>query len=293
MKKVPPTNPATWQQFGEMLFRTLDSDPGYIVLNYLREAGYPESQLKRFAVAWCSYYNLGIAADASEKKGAKFYEYLTSIYETAKRATERRHFRGKAGMSALLQWQGMFPQPEDMANHLIHDDLAKVRKAAGDVAQLGTYFVWKWGDLSEVLRQATCTFDGYEKWSPKLPFEGALLIAEEAGKPDLGVARVYRAIAKTMNGAGVTSPYAPWRDFGVQDSETVCCVYKQYRSGSYTPGIRTAKAWARLSAAKSKTASDALSMLVARNPYYTVDEFPRMLDGTLRLDPLEVLMERL
>ena len=290
--KVPPENPATWQDFGEMLFKTKDSDPGYIVLNYLRESGVNENQLKRFAVAWCSYYNLGIAADASEKQGAKFYEYLNGIYETAKRATERRHFRGKAGLSALSQWQGMFPKPEALADFMIHDDLADVRRAAQSVAQMGTYFVWKWGDLSEVLGQKSCKFDGYEKWSPKLPLEGARLIAEEAERPDMDVGQVYRAIRREMVKRDVESPYAPWRNFGVQDSETVCCVYKQYRSGSYRPGIRTAKAWARLGAATSRTAHEARRMLIDGNVHYEEDEFQDILDGTLVLDPVDVLAER-
>ena len=105
MKKIPPTNPVTWKVFGEFIFDCREADPGYYVVNYLREAGYNADQLKRFAVAWCAFYNLGIAARASELKGPKFYELLVSLYPTAKRASERRHFRGAAGLKALAQWQ--------------------------------------------------------------------------------------------------------------------------------------------------------------------------------------------
>lgn len=269
MKKTPPKNPTDWRTFGQFIFEQRDADPGYYVLMYLREAGYPMDQLKRFAVAWCSYYNLGIAACASELKGAKFYEYLTSIFPTAKRATERRHFRGQQGTKALAQWQARWPKPEALADHIIHDepDMGHIRARCSEVMQLGDYFKWKWGDLAEVLLQQPVNFRGYEKVSPELPRRGAALIAEEAGKPHLTVEQVYLSIVKQMRALGVRSYYAPWREFDVQDAETICCVYKQYRSGGYHPGIRTAKAFARLHVdGKCKTGDEAKAMLLKYQP---------------------------
>jgi hypothetical protein len=167
MKKIPPTNPTGWADFGEFLFRQRDADPGYYVVNYLRSAGYPEDQLHRFVVAWCTFYNLGIAAKASELKGAHFYKYLLSIYPDAKRASERRHFRGAAGLKAIEAWRTKWPKPEDLALHIVSDvwngDVSKmpnmgdIRFKCQSVAQMGDYFKWKWGDLTEVLRQKPVT----------------------------------------------------------------------------------------------------------------------------------------
>jgi hypothetical protein len=71
-----------------------------------------------------------------------------------------------------------------------------------------------------------------------------------------------------MQGLGVQSAYATWRDFDVQDAETICCVYKQYRSGGYVPGLRTAKAWARLTADGNgcRTAHVGLHLLLKNQP---------------------------
>jgi hypothetical protein len=268
MKKIPPHNPVDWQMFGRFIFTKREADPGYYVINYLREAGYAEDQLKRFAVAWCAFYNLGIAARASELKGDAFYRLLNEVYPTAKRASERRHFRGNAGMFAINAWQAGWPRPEKLAEFIMADDMGAIRKACDKVPQMGDYFKWKWGDLTEVLTQEPVNFRGWENKSPKVPQQGAALIAAEAGKEDWDTERVYLAITKQMRKLGVKSAYAPWREFDVQDAETICCVYKQYRSGGYTPGLRTAKAAARLhhDGAGCKTAKDALHLLLTHQP---------------------------
>lgn len=279
-RKIPPAEPASWQDFGYFLFLNRDADPGYYVLMYLMNMGYPQDQLARFCVAWCSFYNLGIAARASEiKSGKHFYSYLRKVYPTAKRASERRHFRGTAGLKAIDAWEFAFPKPEWMVEHITGSidvsrtvtdlpDMGTIRKRCESVAQMGDYFKWKWGDLTEVLRQGPVKFRGWENVSPNVPQQGAALIAAEAGKPELTTEQVYRSITSQMRKRGVVSYYAPWRDFDVQDAETICCVYKQYRSGSYHPGIRTAKAYTRLvlDGEGSKTANDAAGAILRYQP---------------------------
>jgi hypothetical protein len=49
----------------------------------------------------------------------------------------------------------------------------------------------------------------------------------------------------------------------MQEAETVCCVYKQYRNGKWCPYSRTAKATRSLLAKPSKTAEEMLSSLHA------------------------------
>lgn len=268
MKKIPPEKPASWQNFGMFLFSQREADPGYYIVDALRENGIELAQLMRFCVAWVSFYNLGIAAQASELQGKKFYDLLRKLYPTAKRASERRHFRGAAGLTAIDQWQKKWPKPEGLAEHIISGapNMGDIRSACDTVPQMGDYFKWKWGDLSEVLLQTPMLFRGWENQSPKVPQQGAALIAQEAGRPDLSTERVYRSMAKQMRERRVHSPYATWRDFDVQDAETICCVYKQYRSGGYVPGLRTAKAAVRLVAdgAGTATAELALKELLGR-----------------------------
>lgn len=285
MKKTPPENPATWKDFGVFLFRHREADPGYYVLDALRELKYPPAQLKRFCVAWMTFYNLGIAARASELTGNVFYKFLFDLYPTAKRASERRHFRGEAGLIAIGQWQKNWPKPEGLMDHVMHDNMGDIRKACEIVPQMGDYFRWKIGDLTEVLTQQSVLFRGWENVSPNVPQQGAALIAKEAGKPNLTTEQVYRSIAKQMMHLEVQSPYATWRYFDVQDAETICCVYKQYRSGGYVPGLRTAKAAARLQAdgGGCKTASAALDQLLKRQtkPLNNIGVLSDILEGKL------------
>jgi hypothetical protein len=290
-KKIPPPNPVSWQLFGKFIFEQREADPGYYVVSYLRNMNYLEAQLFRFCVAWCAFYNLGIAAKASELQGKQFYAYLNKVYPTAKRASERRHFRGAAGLKALAQWQENWPKPEALAEFIIgsgdlyNPDMGTIRTRCESVAQMGDYFKWKWGDLGEVLNQKPVLFRGWENVSPKVPQQGAALIAAEAGKPELSTEQVYRSISSQMRRMGAVSYYAPWRKFDVQDAETICCVYKQYRSGSYHPGIRTAKAYARLTKDGDgcKTAKDAAAALLRYQPqrkFQQPDTLSAILEGT-------------
>ena len=105
-------DPMTWTKFGKLLFKLEDADPGYLLL---ARANINEDQKKRFMTAWCAFYNPGIAAAASEYTGRKFYDYLRSVYPTAKRASERRHFRGQAGLKALDSWQAQFNNMPDLS----------------------------------------------------------------------------------------------------------------------------------------------------------------------------------
>jgi hypothetical protein len=295
VKKVPPTKPVNWRVFGQFIFQQREADPGYYIVNYLREDGYEFPQLLRFAVAWCAFYNLGIAAWASEAKtGKAFYKRLRDVYPTAKRASERRHFRGAAGLKAIEQWEAKWPKPEALAEFIMAYDMGQIRKKCELVPQMGDYFKWKWGDLTEVLMQHPVQFRGYENKSPKVPQQGAALIAKEAGKESWDTEKVYLSITTAMRALGVESAYAPWRAFDVQDAETICCVYKQYRTGGYIPGLRTAKAATRLhhDGQGTITARDALQFLLANQPQPVFRE-PGMLNAILQGETLSIkdLME--
>jgi hypothetical protein len=248
--------PMSWQKFAKIMFKLEDADPGYMLL---ARANIKDDQKKRFMTAWCAFYNPGIAAAASEYHGRYFWDYLRSEYPTAKRASERRHFRGNAGLKAMDSWQTMFPKPEAMVDHMTGSDYFVVAKKAKTVALIGDYFVWKFADVQERVFRLPCAFpDEAAAKSPKVPQQGALLIAPEAT-----VLHTYNRIARYLNDAGMKSP--PWYDrpMNMQEAETVCCVYKQYRNGKWCPYSRTAKATRSLLAKPSKTAEEMLSSLHA------------------------------
>ena len=244
----------TWQHFAEKLFNIEDADPGYMLLG---RAPIPLEQKQRFMVAWCAYYNPGIAAAASEYTGAAFWAYLGKVYLWAKRASERRHFRGDAGRNALKSWQAMFPKPESMVIYMQGKTYLDVRERAKNVALIGDYFVWKFADVQERVFRVPCEFgEKAAELSPKVPQQGAKLI-----NPKSTVRYTYGQIAYYLNHLGMRAP--PWNDrpMNMQEAETVCCVYKQYRNGKWAPFTRTAKATRSLLATPSDTAEIMLKAL--------------------------------
>jgi len=236
----------TWQRFAKTLFKMEDADPGYMMLG---RAAMSTDQKMRFMTAWVTFYNPGIAAAASEHTGREFWAYLLRQYPTAKRASERRHFRGDQGMTALRSWIAQFPKPEDMILHMQGDDYFEVKRNGKSVMRVGEYFVWKFADVQERCFRLPCVFPPEAaKHSPKVPQQGAKLINlhNEVGE-------TYAVISNYLNDCDMLAP--PWYDrpMNMQEAETVCCVYKQYRHGKWAPGTRTAKATNSLLATPSNT----------------------------------------
>lgn len=274
----------SWKVFTNRIYQEWDADPGYYALQH---TAIHSDQRLRMAVAWCAYYNLGIAADASEKQGKRFWQYLIDIYPTAKRSTERRHFRGGQGMRALEQWRTRWPRPEALADFMCDGtSYFDVRKAGKQVMQYGDYFYWKWSDLHEVLGYGAIDMAGSEKHSPLLPKKGAELLYQLRTKgnvldPDdtnAIVEDVYAEVVRFGQRHAIPPRTTQGRAFNIQEAETVCCVYKQMASGSYIYGTRTAKAVRKLRAAESKTAAAMAGTLLELSPY-TENELNKRLDS--------------
>ncbi len=239
-KPMDPKDMPTWQRFTEKLFRTEDADPGYIALARCR---LPEDVRMRLIVGWVTFYNLGLACNAAKLTGPKFWAYLRSVYPTAKRASERRHFRGKAGLKALADWERDYPRPEMMVERILKasPDYTSVRNRVRPITQMGDYFVWKFCDLYDVMTKRHVDVTGCESYAPKTPQQGAKLIF-----PDNTIAEAFSKIVAYARKIGLTAPPHHNRPFDANEAETVCCVYKQMAGGGYTWGLRTAKARNRI-----------------------------------------------
>lgn len=252
-----------WRKFANLMFKLEDADPGYMLLARARLT-YP--QKLRYVLAWCAFYNPGIAAIASDYQGAAFYEFLRKVYPTAKRASERRHFRGKAGLSALAQWQGLYPKPEAMVEACFGSSYLQVRQNMKHMAQMGDYFYWKLADIQDTVFEGPVDFTGCERYMPKVPKQGAEIIAELEGSridSQLGLTLTMSLI--TQHISKIKHPFTPHRPLKLQEAETVCCVFKQHYVGDYKFGFRSAKAWRRLQEVykESPTAAKLLGGLYA------------------------------
>lgn len=235
-----------WRRFANLMFKYEDADPGYMLL---ARAKLTYAQKLRYVLAWCTYYNPGIAAVASQYENEKFYGYLLSVYPTAKRASERRHFRGQAGMKALHQWMHAYPKPEAMVEACFGPTYTHVRKNMQGMTQMGEYFYWKLADIQDTVFGEEVDFTGCERYMPKVPKQGAEIIAqlEHPGLNHMNDAWLRDTMTRvTKHISKLKHPFSPHRPLKLQEAETVCCVFKQHVSGKYGIGYRSAKAEARL-----------------------------------------------
>lgn len=237
-----------WRKFAETMFKLEDADPGYVLL---RRAELPYATKLRYVLAWCAYYNPGVAAVACQFQGAKFYDFLRSVYSTAKRASERRHFRGQAGQKALMQWQDLYPKPETMIEATYGTSYLQVRKNMQHMAQMGDYFYWKLADIWDTVFDESVDFTGCEKYMPKVPQQGADMIGDQENLFTLNA--VMDVV--TAHVAELPYPVKGGRKLALQEAETVCCVFKQHVVGDYRYGFRSAKAWKRLDGVEGKPAA--------------------------------------
>lgn len=246
-----------WRAFAKKMFALEDADPGYLLL---ARSELTHGQKLRYILAWCTFYNPGIAALACDYEGAKFYEFLRSQYPTAKRASERRHFRGQAGLKAMAQWQALYPKPEAMVEACYGQTYLEVRRNMKHMAQMGDYFYWKLADIFDTVFGWPVDFTGCEKYMPKVPKQGAELIAE-LNSTCFELSVVMGDITRHVN--KIDHAIHP-RRLMLQEAETVCCVFKQHVHGDYKFGQRTYKAWNRLmGSGGTKTAYDLLDGIYA------------------------------
>jgi hypothetical protein len=234
-----------WRKFANQMFKLEDADPGYMLL---ARAELDEAKKLRYILAWCTFYNPGLAARASDFQGAKFYEFLRYVYPHAKRASERRHFRGQAGLKAMAQWQSLYSKPEAMVEACFASSYMGVRKNMSHMAQMGDYFYWKLADIQDTVFHKPVDFTGCEKYMPKVPKQGADMIGDMENTFELEaiMAIVTKHIGK------LDHPFTD-RKLALQEAETVCCVFKQHVVGDYKFGFRSAKAYKRLSSMVAET----------------------------------------
>ena len=251
-KLVAADHRRDWRKFAEVMFKLEDADPGYMLL---KRAELDTATKMRYVLAWCTYYNPGVAAVACQFQGAKFYEYLRRVYASAKRASERRHFRGQAGQKALMQWQDLYPKPEAMIEATHGASYLQVRKNMQHMAQMGDYFYWKLADIWDTVFDEAVDFTGCEKYMPKVPQQGAELIHMlETRSFEFNWLEKRMALI-TKHITDIEYPVKGGRKLALQEAETVCCVFKQHVVGDYQYGFRSAKAWKRLQDVEGKPAA--------------------------------------
>ena len=218
-EKHSPADPVGWNRFGQFLFTCREADPGYYCLDYLRQLGTSQAQLKRMAVAWCSFYNLGIAAKASELKGHYFYE----IYWPC---TQPRSVAVSDDTSAARRGRPQSPSGTSGGQNQKHSRTTswphpwrQIRDNCDGVLQMGDYFKWNGAISPRCSTQQPVQFHGWKINRPRCRSKVPHSLPRRRQISTGPTEQVYR-IANRMATAGITSPYAQWRMFDVQDAQT-------------------------------------------------------------------------
>jgi len=212
----------SWQDFAAKTIATDDLDPVYVALS---KCGMPEPMLMRWCAAFVTYYHMGTASQVCELEGDVFWAELLKRYDTAPRASERRHFRGEAGRKAIKAWIDTYSTPEKFFNDCMQSSFMKLHKKG--IPQIGTYFTWKCMDLREAVFGYGVDWTYSERHMVELPKQGLEVIFPELSKqkhPDYA-----GALFQVVDGIKhLNAPPRYTRACGVAEAETICCMAKAY-----------------------------------------------------------------
>lgn len=198
----------------------------YAVIRGLNET-HSRDWMGRYIMYFLLFYDAGGAYQVAEANPKDFWgevKRLAMIKET-KRGTERRHFRGKNALSALVNLERFQMTPGELLGQMYGVDHNPTYTAfygrmtnlfAG--TQFGPYFIWKLYDIFNVCLDMPITLSVGEalKYMPDEPRKAAEAIF---GNFDLGLGQVVGYISQFDH------PVRPGK-CGLAEAETVLCMLK-------------------------------------------------------------------
>jgi hypothetical protein len=218
----------TFEEFAKVDVYTGNIDPTYWVLNrakYKKGHGYAA----RLCVAMLAYYDMGTAEILAKTAGSEFWDYMFSIYNTAKRATERRHFRGIAGTQALTSMRNFSPVPENFFEQF-PPTYSGVKKMCEDkLVGFGPYFQLKICDyMDRCLDIKIQSYAGLGRNLPGFPLKAAHILTPSA-TTDFDA---FQAAVDRVTQLNLLAPPKFDRPMGPAEVETLLCDWKRAKSGS-------------------------------------------------------------
>lgn len=219
---LPYDEKLDWKEFARLTIATDDLDPVYVALY---KSGMPEDMLMRWCAAFVTYYHMGTACQVCELQGDEFWYELWNRYDTAPRASERRHFRGESGRKALKSWINTYGTPEKFFQSCMRKSFMELLKA--NIPQIGTYFTWKCMDLREAVFGYDVDWSESEYHLVGLPMSGLEVIFPECGKrKPMPYSKALLELASAISHLDAPPRYA--RKCGVAEAETIACMIKAY-----------------------------------------------------------------
>ena len=211
-----------WKEFATITISTNDLDPTYQMLYHARTE-YGDDWVARFCLHMLMFYHIGEAADAAFIEGDKFWEHVQDNYETCKRGTERRHFRGEAGrrsISSLIQASGNAPQGLLARFHSpLYPTL--YRNISSALEGFGAYFIWKWADYLDSVFLMPIDYNGALPYMPDQPIKCAKKLW-----PNQSVEATLSMVVDYIS--QMDAPPSHTRKCDIPEAETILCMLKGY-----------------------------------------------------------------
>ena len=225
------------EEFGEILLKTGDLDPIYVILH---RANLAPDLRARWLVAYTHFYHAGVASRLAEAGGWAPYEEALA---TAPRGTERRHFRGGFAGKAVAALRNTYEAPEAFYEYIaggrdLSDVISRVKEHYG----FGDWIAFKWADLLERCCGVPLSFDQGIVFMFESPRKAVDVLWEERVAPinrtKLNAKERQQRIVDALldRFKGYMAPPSMNRPVNIQEIETILCKFLSHKHGHYPIG---------------------------------------------------------
>jgi len=223
--------------FGKLLIESKDLDPVYVLTLENKDLYEDKRRLKRWLLAYWSFYHMGTASWIAEKE-VTFWPRFEAAANSKDypRCTERRYFRGKAASKSYdyLKSIGI----DDLFSPLERDQsCSSLMKEVGKWYGFGPWISFKVADMIDALNLAAIEFKTEDVYLFDSPLEGARRLRQSlsanVSDSDLPAWAVSYILSKLGH---LKAPPSMARNIDTQEAETVLCKWKSYTNNSYHIG---------------------------------------------------------
>jgi hypothetical protein len=213
-----------WRRFARFTVQTKDLDPMYDLI-YNGRMKYGLDWAEQYALTFFLFYDAGEAAKMARVPTDEYWEVIANWYPHFKRGTERRHFRGDKGFTAVSRMRKM-GDPHTIWETMYGTTYTELRKNIEvyfHSCQIGPYFIWKAMDIMDRCLGMPIDCSG-EEALVGLPDE-----PREAAKyffPDLTLIETLYQVSQEVE--EMTAPGEPNRMCDYPEAETILCMMKGY-----------------------------------------------------------------
>ena len=224
----------SYTTFARELVLTGELDPLYTMLYRARDVK-GDDWVKKFCMYLLMFYETEGAYQAAEV--ADFWDYVEAMYPTAPRGSERRYFRGEAGIACYTSLRA---QGGPISAFQIPVQARTLPEMWGVLNRLkivgfGEYFLLKWVDLLNNVFEADIDVSDLPRMLPSPPLK-CLKTIFPGNTPREGLDEIVSWISDLDN------PFSGHRKCGYSEAETVACAIPSYLiKGKYKLGDDIAK----------------------------------------------------